>query len=992
MTADSRRACPRCGRPIPADAPEGLCPVCLFDAAASPAEGSGRDSLSNSVGSLGGAHDPAARFAAGARLGPYEIGRLIGRGGMGEVYEATHVDDGRRVAIKALAARLDRTEDRERFRREGELTATVTHPNVVYVFGAEEYDGVPVIVMELLAAGSLRQRVRTTGPMSPVDAVEAIVQVIAGLEAARAVGVLHKDVKPSNCFVESDGVVKIGDFGLAVLLDDRDAGEPAQSFRGTPGFASPEQLRGDPLDVRSDIYGVGATLYYLLTGEPPCDERDPRKLLEAMRSGPPIEASTRDSRIPAGLSRLVQEMLAFEPADRPSSFDALADELSLYGVFAPQPASLGRRFVAGLFDAAVLFVLILAYVAIPGLIGRIVNAPEVVDGATRAVSWTSGLIALVYYGIFEGTWGRALGKQLCGLRVIDAEGRPPGFLRAALRLLISDAPSQVLVVATLIFGVATVQVWRVELRWLEAIVYFVWGAIALGVLWDFNWQVMLHDLMTRTRVVEPVTTRKLARPQLAPISLRLTPVDPLTFGPFAVSAIVARSESGEVVYAGVDARLKRPVWVHVTMPGTPPVSALRRSTRRTGRLRWLAGVRTAGTSWDAYEAPTGAPLQAVAPQPWSSVKRWLADLARELDAATDERAVPPLTLDRVWITADNHAKLIEFLPQTKDTPRTADASSSLFLAAVANRALGSETSAHQSRVPVTARRALDRLIDPNAASARAASSILEPLELETDGASFWRRSLGIAIVAAPVVLLSTAAAVSQEVTLINQRQGTDALVACLQLLRDETRPGQLNPYLRVEHDAIEIYVVGKFSPQIRESGDSILPITLRPIWAKALRDHPAVTPQAFERARGLVEPSIDAYLEPGRRTAAMTMRIGIVAAVGGVASAMLAAIGVLGIIVSIVRPGGIVLGWAGLGLVSQSGEEISRRRSLTRALVTWSPVLLILLAPYAADHAPSRLTVLLMWMPAGLMLVAGVATLLSPSRSPADRLCGTWVV
>jgi serine/threonine protein kinase len=229
-----------------------------------------------------------SHLVAGQTFGPYRIGRLLGRGGMGEVYEAEHVVNRRRVALKILSQRLRREADRARFRFEGELAASISHPHVVYIFGSEEIDGIPAITMELLPGGTLKDRVKANGPLSPTEAVEAILQVIAGLEAAEAAGILHRDIKPSNCFIAHDGKVKVGDFGLSISLLPRGVTFPdeAGAFQGTPEFASPEQLRGEELNVRADIYAVGATLFYLLTGHPPFDGRDPANVVARIAAGP----------------------------------------------------------------------------------------------------------------------------------------------------------------------------------------------------------------------------------------------------------------------------------------------------------------------------------------------------------------------------------------------------------------------------------------------------------------------------------------------------------------------------------------------------------------------------------------------------------------------------------------------------------------------------------------------------------------------------------
>ena len=149
--------------------------------------------------------DAGSRLDSGQEFGTYRVERLLGKGGMGEVYEAEDLESGRHVALKVLTHGLGDPGDRTRFLREGRLAASINHPHTVYVYGTDEIEGLPVITMELASGGTLKDRVKEKGPMPPTEAVDAILQVIAGLEAARAAGVLHRDVKPSNCFVDSEG-------------------------------------------------------------------------------------------------------------------------------------------------------------------------------------------------------------------------------------------------------------------------------------------------------------------------------------------------------------------------------------------------------------------------------------------------------------------------------------------------------------------------------------------------------------------------------------------------------------------------------------------------------------------------------------------------------------------------------------------------------------------------------------------------------------------
>ena len=141
---------------------------------------------------------------------------------MGEVYEAEQLETGRRLALKVLRDTLRGDEDRARFLREGQLAASISHAHTVYIFGSEEVGGAPAITMELLSGGTLKDRVSAEGPMPPSAAVSAVLDIIGGLDAAQAAGILHRDIKPSNCFVDADGAVKVGDFGLSISTLTRD--------------------------------------------------------------------------------------------------------------------------------------------------------------------------------------------------------------------------------------------------------------------------------------------------------------------------------------------------------------------------------------------------------------------------------------------------------------------------------------------------------------------------------------------------------------------------------------------------------------------------------------------------------------------------------------------------------------------------------------------------------------------------------------------------
>ena len=200
-------SCPRCGRSLAVDAPAGLCASCLLTASAETMVSGSIDSMAtmSSAAVSDGPVAVAPTLEPGEVWGPYRIGRLLGRGGMGEVYEADHVPSGRRVAVKVLRNRLQTPDERARFLREGQLAASVSHPHTVYIFGSEEIAGTPVIAMELLTGGTLKDRVTADGPMKPDVTVAAVMDLysrqILGWsvwENLMAGGALQAEVPPKE--------------------------------------------------------------------------------------------------------------------------------------------------------------------------------------------------------------------------------------------------------------------------------------------------------------------------------------------------------------------------------------------------------------------------------------------------------------------------------------------------------------------------------------------------------------------------------------------------------------------------------------------------------------------------------------------------------------------------------------------------------------------------------------------------------------------------
>lgn len=656
----------------------------------------------------------ASLLAPGQHFGAYTIVRLLGRGGMGEVYEAEEEDSGRRVALKLLNRPIGDAADRERFLREGRLAASISHPHCVYVFGTDEIQGFPVISMELAAGGTLKDMVKAQGALPPREAVDAILQVLAGLEAAAAAGVLHRDVKPANCFVDRDGTVKIGDFGLSISTLARDETHLtlAGTIMGTPAFASPDQLRGEELDVRSDIYSVGATLYSLLTGRAPFEESNIVRLITMVVQEMPPAPHTVRREVPKGLSAVVLRALAKRPADRFADYAALRTALEPFGSAAPVPAVPGLRIAAYFADQLILgmvsnlLLVVFAAVQTRDTI-EFTAAMTGTDSSFRAIVLSPFLSAL-YWLLNEGLSGASPGKHILGLRVAGRDGEPAGFSRVLFRTLVFVGVQFVFQTLPWLLPLPGVQ--RVLAQTTSHPALLVLGA-ALSQLILFatarrrNGWAGLHELVGPTRVV--AKHRREHAPVRAASTAEPAPIRPLRVGPYALvgdSASVPRSG----VFSAWDDKLRRPVWIHFVAGGAA-VPGVRRELARPARLRWLVGKRSGITSWDAYEAVDGGSfLQAVeSPKRWGVVRGWLRDLSEEVRVGLADGSLPALGLDRLWVGSDGRIRLLDWPApgsgyesdgSERADPTPADlAAAQRFLALVAHTALAGRPTLESNR-------------------------------------------------------------------------------------------------------------------------------------------------------------------------------------------------------------------------------------------------------------------------------------------------------
>jgi serine/threonine protein kinase len=276
------------------------------------------------------------------QIGRYEIIALIKGSGMGRVYRALQpslsgtAGRGRHVALKVMGDAEDGAPQDffQRFGREIDALASLSHPNIVHLFDWGEHEGRPFLVMELVDGASLEDMIADRGALDPRAAASIGRQVAAALAAAHRKGIIHRDIKPSNILVGSDGTVKVVDFGISRLADD--ARRPRLTrvgVVGTPEYISPEQVQSKPADHRSDLYSLGVVLYEMLVGRPPFESNDVAGLLYAHVNTPPKPPSERRGGIPANLEQLVMRLLEKAPERRCQ--DALEVEQALRQPLAP---------------------------------------------------------------------------------------------------------------------------------------------------------------------------------------------------------------------------------------------------------------------------------------------------------------------------------------------------------------------------------------------------------------------------------------------------------------------------------------------------------------------------------------------------------------------------------------------------------------------------------------------------------------------------------
>ena len=729
------RICPRCEYSIQydRDAPK-FCSNCgaslsttdefesTIDAATRPPADSKPSSASFHV-------DPEGEdwIRPGAQVGPYVIDHQLGRGGMGVVYRATHEATGKQVAIKFLNQNPhDSPKAAERFHRESQIAASISNPRSTFVFSSGDYANRRFIVMELMPGDTLKDLVKQEGPLPVGRAVDLILDVIAGIQSAHRRGIIHRDIKPSNCFLDHDGRVKIGDYGLSKSFDSDVHLTKTGTFMGTLQFAAPEQIKGVKVDERTDIYAIGATLYYLLAGKAPY-EGDAAQVIAGIASDPVPDIRNETDNVAKRLGWIIMQMLEKDPKNRPPGLAEVRRQLLPFATRGANTADIGRRFAAFFIDYGLANVVLVSFfVGIMMFVGMILGfkseisnqnnvsikynsdspsadkskpnlnsnisqprsdsqtdgrvsaqintPPRKLRGFDYAVLLVAFLIPILYFAVSEGLWGRTIGKLMFGMRTVDEMGGPPGIPRALLRSLM--LPGALLAGGLLLPFFANGEMNNPND---STALHQLIGQVGATLL---SWVLALcllipartkngfqgvHGKITGTRVVRIGSSLE-SQGFEVPVTLPTVFNDRSILGessPLKICGII--NDSQPKIFLAKDDKLDRFIWLVEHPRSEVPESRI--LINRPRRQRVLD--YDVPDNWTCMEAVTGSPLidvfQKVQRIPWQAARLVLEELIDELIATIGESSMPEfVTPENIWLDEEGNIKLVDYCPKQPD--------------------------------------------------------------------------------------------------------------------------------------------------------------------------------------------------------------------------------------------------------------------------------------------------------------------------------------
>jgi len=944
------------------------------------------------------------QYAKGFQIGKFTIEGPLGKGAMGEVYEAIDGETDRRVALKILPAKVVATADRKsRFLSEGKLAASIRHPNSLFIFDADEADGVLYIAMELCSGGNLRELVERDGALEQKKAVDLIIQICQGLSAAQSAGVIHRDIKPANCFLAHQDKVIVGDYGLSVSSLDINAAQLNEdgSFVGTPAFASPEQIRGQELDLRADIYSVGASLFYLLSGQTPFEGYSVKSLFTAIQEKDPEPLINRAPKTSKGLINIISRCLQKDLAKRYQDYDELIADLEQFSSKALMPASPPRRILAGFID-----ILLCQYIF--RLVKLVIPFGWLDEPALD-------VLLILFTGVLEGTRGVTPGKALLKIRVQDQRGAVPGLGRGLLRATI------------FYFSVLFIDLLALYVPTAAYFFPFAFCWIFLPARKHNSWSAF-HDILTRSKVVgKNVPNRRISDVKSA---LGSGPFDH-RLGPYRTNLEYSNTMKEGTVLLGFDPQLDRKVWIRVRATAAPDIPIARRDLTVPFYLRWLNSKRSPTQSWDVYEALEGAPLIAAtadANQPWAVVRNWLSDFVEASEFFLEnEESSEPLTADRIWVTSEGWLVWLDFpapgiKPSTDPLERPAYPNDLIgtqdLLLELGEMVSNGSGDDFQPRYPLVFSKFQKQL------KKKSINSLIELKSLTTE---FYQKSVELnrihrmkmmaLFVLYPLVAGFAFAFIALETNAYLEENHPQYELAflCLDTLREYGQAERPLPSQAEEREwALKTYLAGPLRTSLPDT-------------TKFLSDFEIIPPRVLTQFCDVLASTEEPGKEQIQRATEILSDLLSSSPTGGGArivrnfysTAMFwfFRIVLFWILLGVLFKGGVMYRVFGIAVVNRQGLEASRIRLTVRTLLAWSPILLtwfwlLLLSPYR-DLSNSVylsgiyksfyyldgqfLLAILHYHPVPLLMLAvfsigGLWALVHPDRGLHDRIAGTYLV
>jgi uncharacterized RDD family membrane protein YckC len=660
-------------------------------------------------------------------------------------------------------------------------------------------------------------------------------------------------------------------------------------------------------------------------------------------------------------------------------------------------------------------------VAVTGEFIPFLGLRQMRPGQMVGLTVASFALMTVYFGLLEGLWGASVGKALCRLRLVGPDRNPPGLFKAMARALMFEVLPVLPYWLATGFNPARLIAGGGFNQYALSSTYYLVLALIFSSARRRNGFAGWHDLLTGTRVIRRLPLQ--SRPTL-PVNPEASPTltNEAIVGPYHILDTIESTPSNQWLL-GYDTRLLRKVWIHVVAPGTPPISPTLRQMGRPGRLRWLAARRLEAENWDAFESVSGRPLVHLLDQkqPWTQVRYWLLDLARELQQAEKDGSVPSvLELDRVWITADGRAKLLDFPapglavshagaalqsggtqqpalaeigPSHQSPPLLNDAGR--FLSELARAALGGtgastgrETQSLLIPLPVAAREFLEHL--PERTTAGSIFETLQPLMQQIASVSRLRRFGLVAGCVAFPLFVSASMLIGQRWLERSQRDHP-GVWELSQLLGAQA--SQHLPWLRhtgPEDNAYAIYVASHYRSIITDSNhwQSMVAVALingakRKFAEQSVLDHPNPSNDEVDQADASIGPIVAQFRSNNiSGTAWFPVMV--------CAITLMIYVGLPALLAAFLFRGGLVLLAFRLAIVRRDGVRASRWRIGWRALVSWSPVfgwpfILLLLRPALGVTWSAALL-------AAMAIGLALCSILLPHRSLQDRLAGTCLV